>query len=116
MEIKLSNGRYVASQFGGLETVRGDEELAQRIVMKLASRRGGFAPMPDFGSRLYLLTGIKPSERELAARQYIIEALSDEQGLTLTSLELGRADDEGEISITAQFTYDNDTLTVSTTI
>lgn len=94
-ELKLQNGKYTASRYGGLETVRGSGELAQRVEMKLCARRGGFALMPEFGSRLYLLPTIPPSQREAAARQYIAEALADETGIRLESLELFPSGDDG---------------------
>lgn len=88
MELKLKNGKYTAVSRGGLERVSGTEELRQRVEMKLTARRGGFALMPEFGSRLYLLSSVKPSHRAAAAEQYIREALSDESGLSLETVGL----------------------------
>lgn len=88
MELKLKDGRYSASS-GTLETVSGAEEVAQRISMKLAARRGSFWPMPNYGSRLYrLVSGEKPSNREIAVRQYVSEALSDEEGVSLNDVSV----------------------------
>lgn len=96
MELKLTDGRYVPGRAGGIDTVTGDEELAQRIAMKLGARRGGFAAMPDYGSRMYaLLRGVKPSERADAARACAAEALSDEPDLTVESAELTPDGDGG---------------------
>ena len=53
MELKLIDGDYAADASGGLATVSGIEELAQRVLMKLTARRGSFPLMPDYGSRLY---------------------------------------------------------------
>lgn len=79
MELKLENGQYVSSKYGGLETVSSDDELCQRLMMKLTARRGGFAPWQDFGSRLYCLVGgVKSSELPSLAEKYISEALSNE--------------------------------------
>lgn len=84
MELKLENGRYQASKYGGLETVSGGEELCQRIVMKLTARRGAFLPLPDYGSRLHtLLSSVRAAERETAAGLLAAEALSDEPGVTV---------------------------------
>lgn len=92
-ELRLKNGKYTARAGGGVETVQGAEELAQRVEMKLTARRGGFALAPEFGSRLYMLPGMHVSQREAAARQYIAEALADEDGLALELLEMrGEAD------------------------
>lgn len=88
MELKLENGRYVSAAQGALEHVSGLDEVRERILMKLAAHRGGFAAMPEFGSRLYLLGRTRPSERESAAAQYVTEALADEPGLLLDTLSL----------------------------
>lgn len=77
-ELELKNGEYVRSEDGGLATVSGTAETVQRIMMRLCARRGGFYPMPDFGSRLYKLIGMRSRERDAAARQFIHEALADE--------------------------------------
>ena len=81
MELKLEQGRYVPGA-GGLLRVTGANEIAQRVMMKLTARRGGFAPLPEYGSALYtLLHTARPSEYETAAMQYIAQALADEAGL-----------------------------------
>ena len=59
MELKLHNGDYVRKTWGNFDTVSGVEEKLQRILFKLQTRRGGFAPMPELGSRLYLLSNEK---------------------------------------------------------
>lgn len=88
MELKLKEGRYVG-RGTELETVSGTEEVAQRVMMKLAARRGSFWPKPDYGSRLYRLTcGEKPSNREMAVRQYVYEALSDENEVRLEAVTI----------------------------
>lgn len=94
MELKLSEGRYVSSDKGLLESVSGREERLQRIMCRLAARRGAFLPMPDFGSRLHSLTSLKPSAREAAARQAVHEALAEEEGVEIISVKC--ADGEGE--------------------
>lgn len=94
MELKMIKGGYVASEAGGLETVSGQDERIQRIMCRLAARRGGFFPMPDFGSRLHTLSALKPSARDAAARQYIHEALESEEGVEIISVEC--TDGEGD--------------------
>jgi phage baseplate assembly protein W len=89
LELKLENGRYIAGTRRGLDTVSGNDELCQRVGMKLSARRGAYPLMPNYGSRLYTLSGIKPSQREAAAKQFIAEALEDEENLVI-----------GEVSIT----------------
>ena len=92
MELKLKNGDYVKNGYHDLESVSGAEEAAQRIMMKLRARRGGFALMPDYGSRLYTLASVRPGRRESMARQFIAEALEGEKVL----LEELRLIDDGE--------------------
>ncbi len=95
MELKLIDGDYRISAFGGVETVSGVDELCQRIVMKLSAKRGGFFPFPDFGSRLHTLGAtVKGSERESAARLFVAEALASEaeisvEDITITDAEQG---------------------------
>lgn len=88
MELKLEQGAYVPSG-GGLASVSGGEEIAQRVVMRLTARRGGFAPLPDYGSRLYLLPRTAlPSEWKTEAMQSVAEALSEEPDVTVTDVEV----------------------------
>jgi len=113
LDIKLTDGRYSASPLGGLAAVRGAEELGQRIVMKLTARRGGFAVLPDYGSRLPLLLRTLASERNTTARQLVAEALADEPGLTLDTLELGEPDASGALDIALRFLYGDALINVS---
>ena len=112
----MQNGRYTASRYGGLNTIAGTEALAQRIAMKLAARRGGFAPWPEYGSRLYTLLGTaKPSEYAAVARQFITEALADEQGLTIGDITAADNGD-GTLSIGAGIDAAGKTLTINLTV
>ena len=86
MEMKLIKGDYVPDMWGGFERVSGERELLQRVLFKLQCRRGGFAPMPELGSRLYLLGREKKKDMSAAARQYVIEALSGENGVEVNSV------------------------------
>lgn len=88
MELELQNGRYTPAANGMLREVSGVNELAQRITMKLAARRGAFAPMPNYGSRIYTILKVPPHERETKLREFIYEALRDEQGVKLTKITL----------------------------
>lgn len=87
MELELKDGRYVAGRWGGVSTVSGQEEKIQRIMMRLAAHRGGFLPMPHYGSRIYTLGGVKASGRDAAARQFVHEALAEEDGVTVTEVK-----------------------------
>jgi phage baseplate assembly protein W len=102
----LENGRYVPDDYLRLRQVSGSDELLQRVLMKLKAPRGAFHPLPDYGSRLYSLFAVKAGKRHSAARDFVQEALSDEKGLELESLELSYPDRD-DMRITAVFSYDN---------
>lgn len=103
MEMKLIDGDYVPDMWGGFERVTGERELLQRVLFKLQCRRGGFAPMPELGSRLYLLGREKKRDMSAAARQYVIEALSDEDGIEVTGAAVEQTD-SGVIYVRAELT------------
>ena len=69
---------------GGLQRVRGTEELLQRVLFRLTARRGGFAPLPTLGSELHLLGREKPGNRLTAAKKCVAEALAGEKGITVS--------------------------------
>lgn len=88
MELKLKNGRYVAVG-ASLDTVSGTEELSQRVMMKLTAKRGSFWPDPEYGSRLHeLLRDEGQGNKELSVRQYVSEALADEDDVELESVAI----------------------------
>lgn len=76
--LAVRDGDYVP-QGDSLRTVEGDEALLQRLLLKLTARRGKFPFMEDFGSRLWTLGQLRPSERQAAAEQYVTEALAEEE-------------------------------------
>ena len=78
--LALVNGDY-QPRGNGLRTVTGDAALLQRILLKLTVHRGQFPFGEEFGSRLWTLSQLRPSERQAAAEQYVVEALADEAGL-----------------------------------
>ena len=55
METKLVNGDYVPDGLGGVERLSGADALLGRVLYRLTARRGQFPPLPELGSRLYLL-------------------------------------------------------------
>lgn len=115
MELELLDGQYVTGENKAPIEVNGTEELAQRIARKLQVRRGAFLPLPEFGSRLHLLGRVRPSEREAAAQQYVREALSDEEGLSLESLTLCEGAD-GDALLRLSLSVGTETLNVETGI
>lgn len=100
MELKLRDGQYIVSTAGVPETVANAEETLQRVLMRLAARRGSFWPDPNYGSRLYTLGGLKAGQREAAARLFVAEALEGEQGLTIREVTYTPgAEGQGSVAI-----------------
>ena len=87
MELLLREGDYVADGRGGVVRLEGEEALLQRVLFRLTARRGGLPVLPELGSRLYLLGREPPEGRLSAARQYVAEALGEED-VTVESVEL----------------------------
>lgn len=112
MELKLENGEYSARAYGGTETVSGTEETLQRVLMRLKARRGGFLPMPEFGSRLHELCGMKKSDRGSYAKQFVFEALSPEKDVSVLGVEYSE-DGDGVGKVSAELRIGGDELTVS---
>jgi phage baseplate assembly protein W len=114
LELKIKDGEYVESRYGGFETVSGREETIQRVLMKLSARKGGFFPCPDYGSRLHTLPGMKKSQRSAGARQFVHEALADETDITVG--EVTYAEEDGSATVTVELWIDggeSESVTVS---
>ena len=97
MELRLENGDYVPAANGELARVEGSEAVLQRALMRLQARRGGFAALPDYGSRLYTLCRLKPGERAAAARAYAVEALASEPEVELGEVRYAEDGDGGAL-------------------
>ncbi len=116
MELKLTDGKYTRGNYQGVEQVKEVQEVLQRIEMKLKVRRGAFVPLPEYGSRLHLLSRERSSNRHSAARQYVLEALADEKDVELDSLELVSTTD-GDAKLVLTFIYKGEyTVNVETVI
>jgi len=111
--LALVNGDY-AAKGNGLAAVSGKEAVLQRVLMKLAARRGQFPFLEDFGSRLWTLGQLRPAERQAAAEQYVAEALADEVGLKVDSVTL--ADSGGTAKLTVAATVAGTQLTAEVTL
>ena len=111
MELRLNDGDYTVTEQGALEVASGTEELLQRVLFRLKTHRGGFAPMPELGSRLYLLQREKPSHRQGAAEQYVLEALREEEDLVVERVQLTQNGDT--ISVTVALLYQGESLRVA---
>lgn len=88
MERKLSGGDYLPGSQGGVQSLDGAQALLQRVLFRLTARRGQFPFLPEMGSRLYqLCRDGKPSARSALARQYTVQALENEEDLTVTDVQ-----------------------------
>lgn len=111
MELAIQNGDYVPDGVGGLRRVSGREALLQRILFKLAARRGAFPFREDLGSRLWQLPNIPAARRQGAAAQFVSEALEGEE-LSVESVSLSPLE-EGAVSLTANLLWQGEPLPVS---
>ena len=114
MELKIRDRDYVADGAGGLVRVSGREELLERVLFKLSVRRGSFVLAPELGSKLHLLWGEKGESRAAAAKQYAVEALADEEGLTVTGVEISKRN--GLLELCVLLRYGEETGEAAVTI
>ncbi len=114
MEAKLCNGDYIADGLGGVERCAGADALLERVLFRLTARRGQFPPLPDLGSRLYLMGREPVTQRLSAARQYVAEALARED-VTVSDVELEPAGD-GRARLTVSLTSRGEPLSVTMTV
>ena len=112
MELELRNGDYVPDGTGGLRRLEGNQALVQRVLFRLKARRRSFPFWDSLGSRLWRLGRLPVRERQAAARQYVTEALAEETGLRIESVELAREGD-GAALLTVGLTYAEELLTVT---
>lgn len=83
MRMLIREKDYVPDGAGGFQLCSEENRLGEEVIFLLTARRGGFSPLPEVGSRLYLLPFEKPSRRQVAAEAYVQEAL---EGLGVTVL------------------------------
>lgn len=113
MSLRLRNGDYIPDGAGDFKKAEGTEALLEEAMFRLTARRGGFAPWPELGSRLYLLHREKPEARNGAARSYAQEALTD-MGIQVTGAE---TKDSGEgILVTLELRVQGNERTMEVTI
>lgn len=102
MRMRMKNGDYVPDNLGGFQQVQGDEQILSAALFLLTARKGRFAPLPEVGSRLYLLSREKPSQWESAAAVYAQEAL-EPLGLTVTKAVVTPGADGLQVEIYAEY-------------
>jgi len=110
MALILRDGDYVPDGKGGFLRAEGEQELLERVLWKLSVKRGSFPLLPELGSRLHLLGRAAPGEREVLARQYVAQALADED-VEVTGAELRQ--EEGRALLTAYLEREGKALTVT---
>lgn len=110
MSILLENQDYVPDGEGSVSSVSGGDAILSDVLFRLTARRGSFVLLPEFGSRMYLLRGEKPSARTLLARQYAVEALADMEDIAVTDAAVTT---EGEkLLIHVELTWQGQSLAV----
>ncbi len=114
MDLRIENGDYVPDGMGGLQVAEGVESALQRLMLRLTVPLGTYLPLPEYGSRLHLLSREKPSLWEAMAYQYVREVLVEESSLSLDYLEISVLG-EGEIGLTLHLLWQGEeaTLTMS---
>ena len=105
MELMVRGGDYLPDGRGGFRRAEGDDELLQRVLWKLSIRRGCFPPLPGLGSQLYRLAGAQPARRGALARQYVTEALAEEESLLVDDVILS-----GTGTLQVRLTWRGETL------
>ena len=99
----MFDGDYVRSG-NAVRELSGTDEMLERVAFRLRAKKGGFALLPELGSRLYELSRIKRSERRLAAEQFIRQALEDEPDVELKAVEV--EEEDGVIRIDVEIAWD----------
>lgn len=87
MSMRIKDGDYIPDGSGSFYQLSDKEELLGRVLFRLTARRGAFPFLPELGSRLYRLGQEKTSRRAALAKQYVEEALADEEGLCVQDVE-----------------------------
>lgn len=111
MALILRNGDYVPDGQGDFLRAEGAQELLERVLWKLTVRRGSFPFLPELGSRLHLLGRAPAGQRETLARQYVRQALEDED-VTITDVSLAPEED-GAADLTVRLEWRGQALTAA---
>ena len=115
MEARIHNGDYLPDGLGGIVRCRGTDALLERVLFRLTAHRGGLPPLPELGSRLYLLSREPASQRLSAARQYVAEALAEE-AVTVTDVSITPEQTPGRVHVTVLLDYQGPELSVSAVV
>ena len=102
MRMRMENRDYVPDRIGGFERLSGEGQVLHQALFLLSARRGKFAPLPEVGSRLYLLHREKPSAWEASAAAYAQEALAP-MGIRVKKAAVQRIHDGLLVTIAAEY-------------
>lgn len=102
MELELKDRDYIPNGVGGLVRGEGKQELLARVLFRLTARRGGLPFLPELGSRLHEVMREKPSARLAAARQYVAQALEQED-VEVTDVTLTDSDRGAELKVSLRW-------------
>ena len=113
MELKLKDRDYVLNGSGGLERGEGTQAVLDRVMFRLTARRGGMPFLPELGSRLHEVLREKPSARLAAAKQYVAQALEQED-VEITDVKL--VETERGAQLTVSLLWQGEELSVTTAL
>ena len=113
MELKLKDRDYVPNGSGGVERVEGARAVLARVLFRLSARRGALPFLPELGSRLHEVLREKPAARLAAAKQYVAQALEQED-VEITDVKL--TDTEQGAQLVVSLVWQGEELTVSTQV
>lgn len=102
MDMRIQNGDFVPDRRGIPRSCSGCEEVINRVLLALTARRGGFAKLPRFGSRLYQLRGGSQERMDSEAAVMVREALEEVDEVTVGEVSTARKDTALTISVRLQ--------------
>lgn len=111
MELELKDRDYIPDGFGGVVRGEGAREVLARVLFRLTARRGGMPFLPELGSRLHEVLREKPSARLAAAKQYVAQALEQED-VDITDVTLTDSGQRAQLVVT--LVWKGETLSVTT--
>ena len=111
MELKLKNRDYSPDGSGGLERGDGAQAVLARVLFRLTAHRGALPFLPELGSRLHEVLREKPSARLAAAKQYVAQALEQED-VEVTDVTLTDTEDGAQLNVS--LLWQGEALSVTT--
>ncbi len=83
MDTLLKDGDFFLDERGRPVAVQGVDELIQRALLRLTTKKGAFALDTALGSELYRLRGSSGEQLTALARGYVEQALLPVNGLSV---------------------------------